>query len=860
MKNGYRRAGLLCAVSIGCLDVAIAAAQTPMPSGPLSTPPDVVTEPQQQPAAVARRLRTAPPPGFESLSDRVDTLFDLSFRGRRVGVFRATADGSTIRFENPTAIVAALGDYVVPEAVLALLTEPLSLNEEYRCVPGQTVGCDILPSDMSGVIVNRERFSVELFLTRELLTDIAIVSNVLGPPTHSGFSLIQTANVSLAGDFDSSNLRYGGTFETLASRGRTAFIGQTILSDSIGAQVREAYLQHIWTERRAAGGLLPVVNTLTITNLRLLGGQFGSFYLSNRADFDPGTPIEVLLPRRAAVEVYRDGVLLFTQVYEAGLQLIDTSRLPAGSYPVQIIARDGAAILLDETRTFTRINTLPPPGKIGFTARIGERVDDLFIDQIGLGSDGLFPRRTGELVATIGAERRIGRSSGIGVQAFAVDSEFFGEISAQTFRGRASGVAAVAAGSEGSHAIVATGSLFLRDISFSLNARSVRTDEQFIDLRRFRPFFRSEDSLTASTTFRLFEGSATVSGSIRHTPFFGDQYTIGARYARSFMIPGIGRAQLAVSGSVSDIENRFLITFTHIRRVGRRETLTASVGAEAISGSRFSDRDGFAPVARAAVSRIDRFNDIDVFSQVGASTSADSDFVFGSVQAASNYGTADANIQYGGGRGFGSATGTYLLNASTGFAFGGGVLQVGLRSPERAMVIVDIEPDESLTADGVVYSGASVAEGGYRVTVDNADSGYIRQGSRVAIGLPPFEDYDIALRPDGAPQFDLDRSRDRVVLYPGNVARVTFGSTRLISMFGQAIDASGVAVADGVVTAGSDFTVTDSNGYFTVTAPTAEQLTIRRSDGSTCVQVGVGEIAAGQERATLARVGVVRCQ
>lgn len=856
MKMACRLARFHAAVSLSCLAAATATAQ-------VATPPPPEQAPSTQTPPPPKQLRTAPPPGFEDVTDRVDTVFDLSFRGQRLGAFRAIADGSTITFEDPAAIVAALGDRIIPDQVISLLSGPLSLNEEFRCVPGQTVGCNFLPIDQSGVIVNRERFIAELFLSRSYLNDLAIVSTALGPPTSNDFALIQTANMSLAGGFNRGGLRYGGIFDTLASKGRTALVAQTVLTDRVGARMQEGYLQHLWTDRRVAVGLLPIVNTVTITNLRVLGGEFGSFFLTNRAGFDPGTPIEILLPRRAVVEVYRNGVLLLTQVYEAGIQRVDTSRLPAGSYPVQLVARDGPAILLEETRYYTRINTLPPPGKVGFNFRAGERVDDLVFDILGPGAtQSFFPQRSGELIVSAGAEMRVGRSIGIGAQLFSIGSDIFGEASVQLFRGRFSGLAAVSAGTEGSYAVAAAGTLQLPNINFSIDARSIRTDDdrRLSERGRFQPFFRSEDTLTGAASFRLLDGSATLSGSYSQTDLFGDQYALGARYSRAIEIRGVGRAQLAVSGTVSNLENRFLITLTHFRQIGRGNTLAATVGAEAITGSRIDGRNSYAPVVEASLTRIDRFADIDVVGQVGASTGADSNLVYGSVQAGSNRGTIDARVQYESGGGSGGASGNYIVNAQTGFAFGGGAFQLGLRNPERSMVMVDIEPDDVVTSNGQVFTGPTVAAGGYQVVVNNRDAGFVQPRTRLVAGLPPLDDYDVALRPEGAPQFDLDRTSERVTLYPGNVVRLRFGSRRLVSMFGQALDASGAAIASGTVTAGDDFTVTDANGYFTITAPVDGEMTIRRPDGSSCRPVAVANVAGGQEKSTIARIGAVRCQ
>lgn len=857
---------------MACLMSADLAAQ--VQGAPQETAVDIsADEPPAQPArpASAGQLRTAPPPGFENISTRLDTLFDLSFRGRRVGSFRATVDEGLIRFEDPDRIVAALGAAVQPDTVRALLSRPLSLNEEFRCLPGETTGCGILPAGTSGVVVNLERFAAELFLARDFLSDLAPEDVVLGPPTATGFSFIQNANLSVAGEFGDGLVRYGGTFDTIASVGRTAFVGQTVLTDETGARLQEGYVQRLWTERRGAIGLLPGINTLTITNFRMLGAEYGSFFLRSRQSFETATPLEILLPRRAQVEVYRNGVLIYTQIYEAGLQSLDTSRLPTGSYPVQIIAREGGTVLVEETRTFTKVTDLPPPGKLSFTLRAGERVEDFFFRPIGGGGDDSFlPRRTGDLILGAAAQMRVGRASAIGAQVYYVGDELFAEGSLQTYRGRFFGLAAASFGSDGSYSGLVQGSLDLNAVLFSLSARRTRADDVAftIDPRRFRPYFRSEDSVTAAASFRVLGGSATLGGTYTRSPFLEDQYTVTARYIRPLTLRGIGNVQLGILASASNVERRVAITFTHFRRVGRRSSLTATAGAEVLSRSNVAGRDGFAPIAQGTLSRADRWGGVELFSQVGAATGADSDRAFAAVQASSNRGVVDARLQYEN-RDGGSSSATYIFNGASGFAFGGGALQIGLRDPQQSIILVDIAEFDADGGNGqpaqvreqAVQPPAApvIAQGGYRIQIENYQAGYVRSGRRAAIGLLPLDEYEISLQPDGAPQFNLDRTTERVTLYPGNVARVRFRAQRLVSLFGQAIDQNGETVTAGAVASDEDFTVTDRNGYFTITAPITSRVTVRRSDGSICTTLDVGAVATGQERAAYVRLGPVRC-
>ena len=83
------------------------------------------------------------------------------------------------------------------------------------------------------------------------------------------------------------------------------------------------------------------------TTLGFMYGTSDSLAVSSAS---PSTyPVYVTPSRQGVVEVYRDGVLVYSQPVEAGLQTIDTRRLPSGIYPVQVrLIEDGAVTSTSE--------------------------------------------------------------------------------------------------------------------------------------------------------------------------------------------------------------------------------------------------------------------------------------------------------------------------------------------------------------------------------------------------------------------------------------------------------------------------------------------------------------------------------
>src|SRR3546814_9471705 len=146
-------------------------------------------------------------PCFANLVAPLDTLFDVYYLGNRLGSFRAVLDNGRIAFAEPQKLVDALSGRISPAAIRRLVDKPQMINESFRCFPGQSTNCGILPPGQEGVIVDPERFVVELFFNAEDVIIPPTDELILGPAS-TGPSLIQTINFSAAtaGDRKSNRL------------------------------------------------------------------------------------------------------------------------------------------------------------------------------------------------------------------------------------------------------------------------------------------------------------------------------------------------------------------------------------------------------------------------------------------------------------------------------------------------------------------------------------------------------------------------------------------------------------------------------------------------------------------------------
>lgn len=104
----------------------------------------------------------------------------------------------------------------------------------------------------------------------------------------------------------------------------------------------------------------------------------GMMYGSSSALETPGntasaTPVYVTANRPAVVEIFRDGYLLYTQQVGAGLQLIDTTKLPGGIYPVQIkVVEDGEVSSETEEMIYKPQGWTNPEQRLKYNVFVGQ--------------------------------------------------------------------------------------------------------------------------------------------------------------------------------------------------------------------------------------------------------------------------------------------------------------------------------------------------------------------------------------------------------------------------------------------------------------------------------------------------------
>jgi hypothetical protein len=225
---------------------------------------------------------------------------------------------------------------------------------------------------------------------------------------------------------------------------------------------------------------------------------------------------------------------------------------------------------------------------------------------------------------------------------------------------------------------------------------------------------------------------------------------------------------------------------------------------------------------------------------------------------------------------------TGTMNGQTGFALTKGAARFGLREPGEALVMMRIkaakvEPkiDNTILGEGLsgaaqghekteptreISRGGRITQGGYRIVVNNRDYGFIDGLGTGTIGLPALNNYKVSLSPDGAPPYDLDLTARDVPLYPGNVVVIDWEAIRVATVFGRLMDVNGNVLIRSRIETGGDMTITDENGYFTMTASLDTGADVILANGKRCTLPPLNEVIGLTSETDFYSIGDITCQ
>lgn len=771
----------------------------------------------------AAHIQVGIPAGFAELSAPQTLAVDLFFQNRRVGQVQVVAAPGSVRFLDPSVVAALVPGVAAREQLEKALEAPLAANEAAACQARTAMpSCGGLAPQSVGVVLDRDRFRLDLFVNPALLTVTAPVEESYIAAPDKVLSLINAISGSIFGS--------GRAGQTLAvqdrlivASGRGRFVSDLYLDSKRGLKTDQALIQADIGERRYSAGLLYSSGTDLIARRRLVGLSVAS-QMDTRRDKEllEGTPVVVTLGQRAKVEILQGGNVLSSRIYEAGNQWLDTSLLPGGSYDIILRIAEVGRPVREERRFFAR------------NLHVAQAGHDIVFASAGF----LAPQRSRKAFAIsnepyfeAGYGHRLASQIAVDGEVFAGQRAAFGQVGGNYFspygQMRVAGVASTSGAYGG---LVQFSSQNTGAFGMTVDLRRIVVQKgRMLDGQRPtdaafpNPLDGQPLSVRASAgTFSQVTGYIGYSGRTRRIGISGS-YRSEGRSAGTYSFGPTLRWDLLQSGPFRlslDAEG----AFTRRGRNGFVGLSLVRTGFGSNTTSRFGMRHTHEQLGRsqtnpvglvAAAAQIDDFAGGRLDLGGGFERESQADTITASANLETPQGAVRGDlVQRVGG------TAQYALGFRTLVTATSGKVMLQGKNEAQGAVTVEV--------------GGGRPSDRFEVIVDEAVVGTVRAGATVSVPLVPYREYEVRIRPVGSGVLGYDSQVRQVSLYPGSVARLVWKVEPKVAAFGRLVMPDGKPVRNAIIRSGEAIAQTDDRGYFQMEVTPASRLEVILPDARRC--------------------------
>ena len=780
-------------------------------------------------AASLAGFSSAAPEGFEQLTAERDVVLDAYFGGKKIGEVRASIRPGSVTFDDPQALAGLIPEAASPPKLAAALSGPLPANGSLACGPVRDEECGSLEPQLAGIILDEDRFRVEVFVHPSLLArpQAAADAFLAEPPRQP--ALVSHFGATIAGS-DRSRTSWH-----LQNRSIASFGSYRLRSDSAVAEGTDVAFDNLTVEAdrrnwRFAGGLFWAPGTELIGRRRIVG-LGAATQLDTRQDRMEilGTPLELDLQRPARVDVLIDGRTISSQVYPAGSRLIDTTALPSGSYELVLRIQEDGRPARTEQRFFSKGTALPPLGRPSLSAFVGM----LSSPGRGLSFDGK------TIFYEASAAYRVRPGLGLSAAILGTQDKAIVEAGTVYFHRLAQiGMGALfsSAGDYGASLRATSAGHGPLSVSFDLRKISSRDGRPLLPLSAASGTFSDEGRLgygdrgsfaqaLSIVTYRTDRATFRLTGLYRKNRGEDANYSLGA--AVEIPVVRSARWDLVMVADARKSE-RETASFLGLRFLANRGPVAASGYAALLHQTgRDARRNQMVGEAQASWYRqIEDRNQLSVDGAVGRN--AEGAYSRANVSMRSQMLNARADVLH---QFSGRDSTQFAATLDTGLAVTSGGLGIGGRDLNDSGLILS-----------VVGAGADQR---FDVLVDEIVRGTVAGGGRLTLFLQPYAKYDVRIRARDSSLADFDAGSRTVTLYPGNVAALHWNVTPLFILFGRAVAADGQPVANADVSGAHGVGRTDDGGYFQIETNRQDRLRLARRDGPACAIAALPAPAPG---------------
>lgn len=784
------------------------------------------------------------PSGFGELTREHEMLVDIYFGGRKIGEARAIVRPGSLRFVDPAQLLSEVPNLDAAAELSEALAGELGTNAGLVCPEGASRNCGELSPKVAGIIFDEDRFRVDLFINPRLLRTVRPEKKLYLETPTAPLSLTSSTGIALSGSSGTSpvyNVQNRTILGFRNARIRSDFSYASkvgLLADTVVGEVDRPGIRY-------SGGLFWAPGLDLTGERRIVGIGIGSQF-ETRTDRDnlQGTPLVLYLSRPASVDILVDGRLVASRAYDAGNNLLDTSSLPDGSYPLILRIHEAGGAIREERRFFAKDRQIAPVGKPVYFGYVGKLANTRPGQPISL-SDGFFYE--------FGSARRLSQQVALDLSVIGTSTkpivEAGGWLITSLGRVRA---AALASASGDYGALLQIASSQTGRLSLNLDLRRIWShdskplvpfstyvdtfDSQPIDAQQFAD--GSFTQASGSVGYQFGSAYLALIGSLRKDEGVRADYSIGPNLSWPFLTSH--RVQIALQAD-AEMTRTTRAGYVGFRMLFNRAhySVSSSLGARSVSA-----KDGVSQ-SRAVGDTTAQFSYADdrgtnLAVAGGLSRDVDSANAHAEGILHSRFGNArldvihdiegDQRTQYG-------------LTLQTGAVVERDDAVLGGRDLAESALVVSIDDKDKDAAK-------------FEVLIDGQARATIKAGERLPIFLQPYRAYSVRLRPLNGASVWYDSEEREFTLYPGNVQHVSWHVEHLLTIFGRAVRPGGQPVANALITSRRGLGESNSDGYFEIETSANDVLAFDGGGGLSC-KVKIGELGS---KVDYAPVGKVVCQ
>ncbi len=775
---------------------------------------------------IAETVLTEVPAGFESLNQPMTSIIDVYFQGQLLATASATFTSDTILFATPDTILIQILNLKDKHTVLAHLSGWISSHSRYLCYAPTQKDCGLITPDVIGVIFDDQSFRADLFINPNFLESVEKASVYL-PASTSEIGLLQGVvfNYSESSQADgqtynlSANTLIGWQQEHLESSWSIAqqqnLKIQSLLwaYDNMGMRYSAGYLRSGF----ASSGFL--------LSHDLAGISFGSSdntLLSK--DHSSSTPLEVIMPDRGIVEVFRDQRLIHSELLDAGYQAINTSGFPNGTYEVEIkIRTTGGATLRSEKRMFVKQSRIKTGDDKAWFLEAGQTLHY---------SNSLLPETSRQITIRAGYEHGLTQNTGVRWSLASSRSEQVAEVAVAYFLPGLSLNSGVLTGLQqqlGTYLSIdwnGSRTVWLNAESRRLWHQVDQTETIHTHKQKLISYQKVFDTVTLGLPVR--NGYITARYSYRENPSSSEH--LKTLTFHSNLLKSRSNS-LRMDCSLTESENRLsfqlslnlVLDFYNLNHQARAQY------AEVQTNKQISRELRSTYESEWQDSNQDRHTD--QTARFGIDITENSRNVFGTYDNTSRLGNLSMAFNH-----------SQQENSSDVFGYSGS-FSTSLSVSKKGIALGGADRTNSAIT---VYIENSSSSDVFRVLVNEQFAGFAEGNSATTIPLSPFNTYRVRLENTDGSLYEFSGKQSTVTLYPGNIEHFSFQVWKSITLFGQIVDSKNNFNANYCAYSKEFISCSNEFGLFQAELSDKEtSITLKRATQSCSVPIDSGKAVEG---------------